>query len=151
MQSPNHWTSREFSHLVVLAATPRSPVVKILPSNAGSEGLILGRETKIPHVMEVRSRFGASLVAQMVKNLPAMQETRVRSLNQEDPLEKEMATHSSILAWKIPWTEKPSRVQPMGLQRVVFKICFIDHFSHSIGRITAPSPMYSKQQCLYQF
>ena len=50
---------------------------------------------------------GASLVAQMVKNLPAVQETQVRSLGREDPLEKEMATHSSILAWKIPWTEEP--------------------------------------------
>ena len=49
----------------------------------------------------------ASLVAQTVKHLPAMQETRVRSLGQEDPLEKEMATHSSSLAWKIPWTEEP--------------------------------------------
>ena len=50
-----------------------------------------------------------SLVAQRVKHLPAMQETWVRSLGQEDPLEKEMATHSSILAWKIPWTEEPGR------------------------------------------
>ena len=50
---------------------------------------------------------GASLVAQSVKSLPAVQETQVRSLDQEDPLEKEMATHSSILAWKIPWTEEP--------------------------------------------
>ena len=50
---------------------------------------------------------GASLVAQMVKNLPAVQETQVRSLGREDPLEKEMATYSSILAWKIPWTEEP--------------------------------------------
>ena len=57
-------------------------------------------------------------VAQLVKNLPAKQETWVRSLGQEDPLEKEMATHSSILAWKIPWTEKPGRLQSMGLQRV---------------------------------
>ena len=48
-----------------------------------------------------------SLVAQIVRNLPAMQETQVQSLGQEDPLEKEMATHSSILAWEIPWTEKP--------------------------------------------
>ena len=47
----------------------------------------------------------------MVKNLPAMQETRVRSLGQKDPLEREMATHSSILAWKIPWTEEPGRLQ----------------------------------------
>ena len=54
----------------------------------------------------------------MVKCLPAMQETRVRSPGQEDPLEKEMATHSSTLAWKIPWTEEPGRLQSMGLQRV---------------------------------
>ena len=56
----------------------------------------------------------ASLVAQRVKRLPAMQETWVRPLGQEDPLEKEMATHSSTLAWKIPWTEKPGRLQFMG-------------------------------------
>ena len=56
----------------------------------------------------------ASLVAQMVKRLPAVQETRVQSLGWEDPLEKEMATHSSILAWKIPWTEEPGRLQSMG-------------------------------------
>ena len=51
-----------------------------------------------------------------VKNLPAAQETRVRSLSQEDPLEEEKATHSSILAWKIPWAEEPGRLQPMGSQ-----------------------------------
>ena len=61
---------------------------------------------------------GASLVAQRVKHLPAMWETPVQSLGQEDPLEKEMATHSSTLAWKIPWTEKPGRLQSMGWQRV---------------------------------
>ena len=59
-----------------------------------------------------------SLVAQMVRRLPTMQETRVQYLGQEDPLEKEMATFSSILAWKIPWTDEPGRLQPMGLQRV---------------------------------
>ena len=58
------------------------------------------------------------LVAQMAKNLPAMQETQVRSLGQEDPLEKEMATHSSILAWRIPWTEEAGGLQSMGSQRV---------------------------------
>ena len=58
----------------------------------------------------------ASLVAQMVKYLPTMQETRVRSLGREDPLEKTMATHSSTLAWKIPWTEEPGRLQSMGSQ-----------------------------------
>ena len=61
---------------------------------------------------------GASLVALMVKSLPAVRETQVQSLGQEDPLEKEMATHSSILAWKIPWTEEPGRLQSMGSQRV---------------------------------
>ena len=54
----------------------------------------------------------------MVKSLPAMQETWVQSLGQEDPLEEEMPTHSSILAWEIPWTEKPDRLQSMGSQRV---------------------------------
>ena len=53
-----------------------------------------------------------------VKNLPAMQETRIRSLGQEDPLEKGMATHSSILAWRIPWTEEPGRLQSTGSYRV---------------------------------
>ena len=57
------------------------------------------------------------MVAQMVKRLPTMWETQVRSLGQEDPLEKEMATHSSVLAWKIPWTEDPGRLQSMGSQK----------------------------------
>ena len=60
----------------------------------------------------------ASLVAQMVKHLPAMQETWVQSLGREDPLEKDMATYSSIHAWKIPWTEEPGGLQSMGSQRV---------------------------------
>ena len=58
----------------------------------------------------------ASLVAQTVKNLSAMQETRVQSLGLEDPLEKGKATHSSVLAWRIPWTEEPGRLQFLGLQ-----------------------------------
>ena len=53
----------------------------------------------------------------MVKNLPAVQETQIRSLGREDPLEKEMATHCSILAWKVPWTEEPGGLQSMGSQR----------------------------------
>ena len=57
-------------------------------------------------------------MAQMMKRLPAMWETWVRFLGREDPLEKEMAIHSSTLAWKIPWTEEPDRLQPMGSQRV---------------------------------
>ena len=59
-----------------------------------------------------------SLVVQTVKRLPTMWKTRVQSLDQEDLLEKEMVTHSSILAWKIPWTEEPGRLQSMGSQRV---------------------------------
>ena len=64
------------------------------------------------------SSLGASLIAQLVNHLPAVQETQVRFLDLEDPLEKETATHSSILAWRIPWTGEPGRLQPMGLQRV---------------------------------
>ena len=59
---------------------------------------------------------GVSLIAQTVKNLPAMQETPVRFLGREDPLEEGMATHSSIFAWRIPWTEEPGGLQSMGLQ-----------------------------------
>ena len=62
--------------------------------------------------------FAAFLVAQMVKNLPAMQETWVRSLGQEDPLEKELATHSSILGWRIPQTEESGGLRSMQSQRV---------------------------------
>ena len=65
------------------------------------------------------SEFSACfLVAQGVKNLPAVQETQVRSLGQEDPLEKGMATHCSIVAWRIPWTEEPGGLRSLGLQRV---------------------------------
>ena len=64
------------------------------------------------------SILGASLVAQMAKNLPANWEMRVWSLGWEDPLEKDMVSHSSILAWRIPWTEEPCRLQSMGSQRV---------------------------------
>ena len=77
-------------------------VVKNLPANTG----------------DLRDATRASFVAQLVKNQPAMRETWVRSLGWEDPLEKEMAIHSSTIAWKTPWTEEPSRLQSMGPQRV---------------------------------
>ena len=64
------------------------------------------------------TQYWASLVAQTVKNLPAMWETWVQSLGQEDPLEKAMAIHSTILAWRIPWIEEPGKLQSMGLQRL---------------------------------
>ena len=66
----------------------------------------------VPHICRT------SLGAQTIKHLPTMQETQVRSLGQEDPLEKEMATHSSILVCRIPWTEEPGRLQTIALQRV---------------------------------
>ena len=62
--------------------------------------------------------YRVSLVAQMVKNLPAVKETQVQSLGQEDSQEKKMATHFSILAWRIPWTEEPGGLESMGSQRV---------------------------------
>ena len=81
--------------------------------------------TETEKYVRVDSRLGgweqtreASLVAQRLKRLPPMHETRVRSLGREDPLEKEMATHYSILAWRIPWTEEPGGLQSTGLQRV---------------------------------
>ena len=64
----------------------------------------------------------SSLIGQLVKNLPAMQETWVRFLGWEDPLEKEMAIHTSILAWRIPWTEEPGGLQSMGSQRVEYHL-----------------------------
>ena len=80
----------------------------------------------------------ASLVAQMVKNPPAIWETQVQSLGWQDPLEKGMATHSSILAWKIPWTEEPGGLQSMGWQRVRHEWVtntFIEGSSSQVGQV----------------
>ena len=78
------------------------------------------------------------LVAQIVKNLPSMQETRVQSLDWKDPLEKKMATHSSILAWEIPWMEESGRLKSMGSQRVghdwvTNTLTFLYHYSKDLG------------------
>ena len=70
----------------------------------------------MPWHSKFKEGMAASLVAQTVKNLPAMWETWVQSLGWEDPLEKQMATHSSIVAWRIPWMEDPGGLQSMGLQ-----------------------------------
>ena len=80
--------------------------------------IALTRWTFVGKVMSLLFNMLASLVAQRLKRLSAMQETWVQSLGQEDPLEKELATHSSILAWRIPWTEKPGGLQSTGSQRV---------------------------------
>ena len=79
------------------------------------------RKISLKEVLEFEAyipSYWASLVAQMIKNLPAMQDTRVQFLGWEDPPEKGMALHSSILAWRIPWTEEPGRLQSMGSQKV---------------------------------
>ena len=75
-----------------------------------------------------------SLLAQMVKRLPTMRETQVQSLGQEDPLEKDMAPHSSTLAWKIPWMEEPGRLQSMGSQRVGHDWVTSFHFTSMAGK-----------------
>ena len=80
---------------------------------------------------EKGSNLRASLVAQMVKNLHVMQKTWVQSLGQEDPLEKGLATHSSILAWRIPWTEEPGGLQSMGSQRVKHD-CATNTYIHNL-------------------
>ena len=80
---------------------PKPTAIPVCSSSAGSHFSLI-------------CSLGPSVLAQMVKNLPAMQDTRVQSLGREDPLEKGMATHSSILAWRIPWTEEPGRLQTSG-------------------------------------
>ena len=107
---------------------PRSPALQAdsLPTESPGDPLLLDYlglpfRNPLPSHSWLPSNWdinAASLVAQRLKCLPPMWETRVRSLGQEDPLEKEMVTHSSILAWRIPWTEKPGRLQSTGLQRV---------------------------------
>ena len=79
---------------------------------------MLSQKEKVRDVGLKNYQHWASLVAQRIKRLPAMQETWVRSQGWKDPLKKEMATHSSTLAWRIPWTEEPGGLQFMGLQRV---------------------------------
>ena len=92
-------------------------MVKLTAAGAATVG-VAGSRTGI------RTMFGSLRLpwgAQMVKNQPALQETRVQSLGQEDSLEKGIGTHSSILAWRILWTEEPSGLQSIGLQRVGYK------------------------------
>ena len=80
--------------------------------------LILKMKSKLCKTVFIIEICGSKETEESVKNPPAMQETRIQSLGQEDPLEKGMATHSSILAWRIPWTEEPGKLQFIGSQRV---------------------------------
>ena len=100
----------------------------------------------------IHSNTCASLVAQLVKNPPTMQETQVRCLDGEDPLEKEMATHSSILAQKISWTEKPGRLQSMGSPRVRHDLSTKPSpFKHLISLTVQQPPQKSYQFFLASF
>ena len=92
-------------------------ILEINPLSVSSFANIFSRSVGLLFVV-VYGFLWASLVAQRLKRLPARRETRIQSLGREDPLEKEMVTHSSILVWRIPWTEEPGRLQSMGLQRV---------------------------------
>ena len=108
------------SRLVINSAFPGSSDGKVSACNAGDPGSIpgSGRCTRDGIGYPIQYSY-ASLVVQLEKNLPSMWKTWVRSLGWEDPLEKEMATHSSTLAWRIPWREEPGGLQSTGSQRVV--------------------------------
>ena len=93
------------------------------------ESQSVGHEWVTSHSLSFYNLYGL-FVTQTVKHLPTMWETRVQSLGQEDPLEKEMATHSSILAWKIPWMKDPGRLQSIGLQKVGHN--WVTSLTHSI-------------------
>ena len=103
---------------------PASPEVGCTLAGQSVVGIRRSRKgsQSSPHTQDniKRRQFdkSTSLVIHLVKNLPAMQETQVQPLSGEDPLEKEMATHSSILAWKVPWTEEPGKLPSMGSQRI---------------------------------
>ena len=102
-----------------LGGFPSGSAGKESACNAGDPGSIPGsRRSAGEGISYLLQCSWASLVAQMVKNLPAMQETQLSSLDQKDPLEKGMATYSSILAWRIAWSEEPGGLQLMGSQRV---------------------------------
>ena len=113
--------SRELIFTKQLKALSKQFILKWLKDIVKAQAVVVIITTKSPRKVKIFLKVGflqSSLVAQMVKHLSTMQETWVRSRGRDDPLEKEMATHSSTLAWKIPWTEEPGRLQSIGSQRV---------------------------------
>ena len=118
---PNTWEKNRHRSAPTLSssACPPHQGSKRCPSSCQKQTPGKGLSCKgNQNIVLIYRHFGASQVAQLAKNLPAKQETQVWSLGQEDPLEKRVATHSSILAWRIPWTEKPGRLYSMESQRV---------------------------------
>ena len=104
--------------LCIILGFPGSSAGKKSTCNAGDPSSIPESRRSAGEGIDCQLQYSwASLVVQTIKNLPAVQETWVRSLGWEDPLEKGMTTHSSILAWRIPWTEETVRLQSMELQR----------------------------------
>ena len=104
----------------VLSCGEQTERRQLLWGDCGSEVEVDGSQLAVSFSLQIlyQLSYQGSLVTQTVKRLSTMRETQVRSLGREDPLEKEMAIHSSITAWKIPWTEEPGRLQSMGSQRV---------------------------------
>ena len=120
---------------------PGSSAGKESSCNAGDPGLIPGLGRSAGEGIGCPLEYSwASLVAQMVKNPPSMRETWVRSLGWEDPPEEGMATHSSILAWRIPWTEEPGGLQSTGLQRVRYDWATKHSTTHEIMQAFSTMP-----------
>ena len=141
MSQPLLQASRE--HDIATQTGHAAPTLWIISNVTEQDAFLLWVETANGSYLQVP-------VAQMVKNPPAMWETWVPSLGWEDPLEKEMATHSSTLAWKIPWTEEPCRLQSMGSQRVRHDWATSLHFtsyhvgSQSLDQGSNPWPLHWK-------
>ena len=113
------WSNARMNHGVSEEVYHRLLPVPCIVGEKSLKNIHLGRKPGTLFFVCLSAKFlRDSLVAQRLKCLPAMQETWVLSLGQEDPLEKEMATHSSILAWRIPWMEEPGGLQSTGSQRV---------------------------------
>ena len=109
-------TTSSMTRATPRASQPRFPHLEGVWRGGGEGGWLWGFNAETNRKATCNLSYEASQVAQMIKNPPAMQETWDRSLGQEDALEEDMATHSSILAWRIPWTEEPGGLQSLGWQ-----------------------------------
>ena len=144
MCSPS-WPPSHLPPYTIPPGHPSAPAPSILYRTWTSDSFLIWYYTCFSAIPPNRPTL--SLVAQRIKHLPAVQETRVRSLGWEDPLEKEMATHSSILAWRIPWTEEPGGLQSTGSQRVRHDWA-TSHTSHTLPLPQSPKDC-SIHLCLF--